>query len=97
MLNDQQGLDPAEISEIAAFIDQCSVDVWMRVRNQLRAEWASNRIRLQDALEISGRRKAAQLSRFLSRQKCQAQHLMPYQRDGKFLKTCTHCLLCLNQ
>ncbi len=67
MLDDQPGLDPAEISEIAAFIDQCSVDVWMRVRSHLRAEWAANRVRLQEALELSGRRKAAQLSRFQSR------------------------------
>ncbi len=63
MPKDERGLDPAEISEIAAFIDQCSVDVWMRVRTQLQVEWAANRIRLQEALELSGHRKAAQLSR----------------------------------
>ncbi len=66
VIEDQQGLDSAEMSEIAEFIDQCSVDVWLRVRNQLRAEWASNRVRLQAALELSAQRKAAQLSRLLS-------------------------------
>jgi hypothetical protein len=82
MPDGQKGLDPAEISEIAAFIDQCSVDVWMRVRSHLRAEWAANRIRLQEALEVSRHRKAAQLSRFRSRRaKSKSQHQTPYRWD----------------
>jgi hypothetical protein len=72
MPKDERGLDPAEISEIAAFIDQCSVDVWMRVRTQLQVEWAANRVRLQEALELSGHRKAAQLSRCVPSEQYQA-------------------------